>query len=124
MPSSAGRVRMPHNNRMTTSASLKTSDIWSKTIGYVIIILVVVERDFEHCANLVQSNTSNSNGILTLLIFNQPINEPANLLHHTPQTVMTPTQTKRTLPINRPQKMPPEKLKRPEKSWKQPGLKI
>lgn len=25
---------MPHNNRMTTSATLKTSDIWSKTIGH------------------------------------------------------------------------------------------
>jgi hypothetical protein len=34
MPASAGRVRMPHNNRMTTSATLKTSDIWSKTIGH------------------------------------------------------------------------------------------
>lgn len=33
MPASAGRVRMPHNNRMSTSAALKTSDIWSKTIG-------------------------------------------------------------------------------------------
>ncbi|KAG7358737.1 hypothetical protein IV203_015326 [Nitzschia inconspicua] len=34
MPATAGRVRMPHNNRMTTSATLKTSDIWSKTIGH------------------------------------------------------------------------------------------
>jgi hypothetical protein len=25
---------MPHNNRMTTSATLKTSEIWSKTIGH------------------------------------------------------------------------------------------
>lgn len=25
---------MPHNNRMSTSAALKTSDIWSKTIGH------------------------------------------------------------------------------------------
>ena len=34
MPASAGRVRMPHNNRMSTSASLKSSAIWQKTIGH------------------------------------------------------------------------------------------
>lgn len=34
MPATAGKVRMPHNNRMTTSNSLKTSDMWSKTIGH------------------------------------------------------------------------------------------
>jgi hypothetical protein len=34
MPASAGRVRMPHNNRMTTSASLKTTGIWSNVIGH------------------------------------------------------------------------------------------
>jgi hypothetical protein len=34
MPASAGRVRMPHNNRMSTSGALQTSDIWQKTIGY------------------------------------------------------------------------------------------
>ena len=25
---------MPHNNRMTTTGTLKTNDIWSKTIGH------------------------------------------------------------------------------------------
>lgn len=34
MPASSGRVRMPHNNRMSTSGALKTTDIWSKTIGH------------------------------------------------------------------------------------------
>ena len=34
MPATAGRVRMPHNNRMTTSATLKTTAIWQKTIGH------------------------------------------------------------------------------------------
>ncbi|KAL9181601.1 hypothetical protein ACHAXT_010406 [Thalassiosira profunda] len=34
MPATAGRVRMPHNNRVSTSNALKTSDIWSKTIGH------------------------------------------------------------------------------------------
>jgi hypothetical protein len=34
MPASAGRVRMPHNNRMSASGALKTSDIWAKTIGH------------------------------------------------------------------------------------------
>eukprot|EP00568_Trieres_chinensis_P017983 CAMPEP_0183326902 /NCGR_PEP_ID=MMETSP0160_2-20130417/83427_1 /TAXON_ID=2839 ORGANISM="Odontella Sinensis, Strain Grunow 1884" /NCGR_SAMPLE_ID=MMETSP0160_2 /ASSEMBLY_ACC=CAM_ASM_000250 /LENGTH=74 /DNA_ID=CAMNT_0025494997 /DNA_START=59 /DNA_END=279 /DNA_ORIENTATION=+ len=34
MPATAGRVRMPHNNRVSTSGALKTSDIWSKTIGH------------------------------------------------------------------------------------------
>lgn len=34
MPATSGRVRMPHNNRMATSGSLKTSNIWSKTIGH------------------------------------------------------------------------------------------
>eukprot|EP00536_Pseudo-nitzschia_multiseries_P014401 jgi/Psemu1/291425/fgenesh1_pg.697_\ len=33
MPATAGRVRMPHNNRMCTSDALKTHGIWSKTIG-------------------------------------------------------------------------------------------
>lgn len=28
------RVRMPHNNRVSSSAALKTNDMWSKTIGY------------------------------------------------------------------------------------------
>eukprot|EP01039_Chlorochromonas_danica_P011084 gene11084-12344_t len=28
------RVKMPHNNRMSSSTALKTNDIWSKTIGY------------------------------------------------------------------------------------------
>lgn len=34
MPASAGRTRMPHNNRVSIDASLKTSSIWSKTIGH------------------------------------------------------------------------------------------
>jgi hypothetical protein len=25
---------MPHNNRLASSAALRTNDIWSKTIGY------------------------------------------------------------------------------------------
>ena len=28
------RIKMPHNNRMSSSTALKTNDIWSKTIGY------------------------------------------------------------------------------------------
>lgn len=34
MPASAGRVRMPHNNRVSTSASLQTHAIWQTTIGH------------------------------------------------------------------------------------------
>lgn len=34
MPASAGRVRMPHNNRMSTSATLKTHSIWQTAIGH------------------------------------------------------------------------------------------
>lgn len=34
MPATAGRVRMPHNNRMSTSASLKTHAIWQTAIGH------------------------------------------------------------------------------------------
>lgn len=34
MPATAGRVRMPHNNRVSSSSALKTNDMWSKTIGY------------------------------------------------------------------------------------------
>mmetsp|Transcript_21841 Transcript_21841/g.33178 ORF Transcript_21841/g.33178 Transcript_21841/m.33178 type:complete len:204 (-) Transcript_21841:228-839(-) len=34
MPATAGRVHMPHNNRISTSGALATSDIWSKTIGH------------------------------------------------------------------------------------------
>ncbi|GKY99345.1 hypothetical protein MPSEU_000889500 [Mayamaea pseudoterrestris] len=34
MPASSGRTRMPHNNRMSIDASLRTSSIWSKTIGH------------------------------------------------------------------------------------------
>tara|TARA_B110000208_G_scaffold171679_1_gene214126 strand:+ start:503 stop:1354 length:852 start_codon:yes stop_codon:yes gene_type:complete len=34
MPASAGRVRMPHNNRMSSSAALKTHGIWTNTIKH------------------------------------------------------------------------------------------
>eukprot|EP00980_Cylindrotheca_fusiformis_P007828 scaffold1669_cov129-Cylindrotheca_fusiformis.AAC.39 len=34
MPATAGRVRMPHNNRMSTSATLKTHAIWQTAIGH------------------------------------------------------------------------------------------
>lgn len=34
MPSSAGRVKMPHNNRVSASAALKTNSIWTNTIGH------------------------------------------------------------------------------------------
>ena len=34
MPSTAGRVRMPHNNRVSSSSSLKMNSFWTDTIGY------------------------------------------------------------------------------------------
>jgi len=34
MPATGGWTRRPHNNRVSTSGALKTSDIWSKTIGH------------------------------------------------------------------------------------------
>ncbi|KAJ8601181.1 hypothetical protein CTAYLR_009908 [Chrysophaeum taylorii] len=34
MPATAGRTKMPHNNRMSTSGALKMTGMWSKTIGY------------------------------------------------------------------------------------------
>ena len=34
MPATAGRVKMPANNRMQTSASLNTHSIWQNAIGY------------------------------------------------------------------------------------------
>ena len=34
MPATAGRVRMPANNRMQTSNSLQTHGIWQNAIGY------------------------------------------------------------------------------------------
>jgi len=34
MPATAGRVKMPHNNVMTTSSSLKSSAVWQNVIGY------------------------------------------------------------------------------------------
>ena len=33
MPASAGRVKMPANNRMHSSAALRTTDMWSSVIG-------------------------------------------------------------------------------------------
>ena len=33
MPATAGRVRMPANNRQSTSASLNTHSIWQNAIG-------------------------------------------------------------------------------------------
>jgi len=33
MPATAGRVRMPHGNRVSSSDSLRTNDMWTKTIG-------------------------------------------------------------------------------------------
>ncbi|ETW38220.1 hypothetical protein PFTANZ_01079 [Plasmodium falciparum Tanzania (2000708)] len=34
MPSKSGRVRMPADNRLPVSASLKTSEIWKNSVGY------------------------------------------------------------------------------------------
>mmetsp|Transcript_10680 Transcript_10680/g.23538 ORF Transcript_10680/g.23538 Transcript_10680/m.23538 type:complete len:178 (+) Transcript_10680:59-592(+) len=34
MPATAGRSRMPANNRLSTSDSLNTHGIWQKTVGY------------------------------------------------------------------------------------------
>jgi cytochrome c biogenesis protein CcdA len=34
MPATAGRVKMPANNRVSSSVALRTTDVWSKTIGY------------------------------------------------------------------------------------------
>ena len=34
MPATVGGGRMPHNNRMGTSRTLETNNIWSKTIGH------------------------------------------------------------------------------------------
>ncbi len=34
MPATAGKVRMPANNRMQTSSSLNTHGIWQNAIGY------------------------------------------------------------------------------------------
>eukprot|EP00965_Chrysotila_dentata_P202665 6181234-Pleurochrysis_carterae.AAC.5 len=38
MPATAGRVRMPANNRMQTSASLNTHGIWQNAIGYDLML--------------------------------------------------------------------------------------
>ena len=34
MPATSGRVRMPHNNRVSSSSALKMTGIWKDTIGY------------------------------------------------------------------------------------------
>ncbi|KAK4789328.1 hypothetical protein SAY86_020647 [Trapa natans] len=34
MPATAGRVRMPANNRVHSSAALQIHDIWQSAIGY------------------------------------------------------------------------------------------
>mmetsp|Transcript_11571 Transcript_11571/g.16624 ORF Transcript_11571/g.16624 Transcript_11571/m.16624 type:complete len:169 (-) Transcript_11571:320-826(-) len=34
MPSAPGRVKMPHNNRVSTGGALHTSSIWKQTIGH------------------------------------------------------------------------------------------
>ena len=34
MPATVGRVKMPHNNRLSTSGALKSNDMWAKTIGH------------------------------------------------------------------------------------------
>lgn len=34
MPATAGRIRMPANNRLSVSDSLKVSEIWQKSVGY------------------------------------------------------------------------------------------
>ena len=33
MPATSGKVRMPHNNRISSSSALNTNSMWSKTIG-------------------------------------------------------------------------------------------
>ena len=34
MPATAGRTRMPHNNRVQSSSALKMTGIWKNTIKY------------------------------------------------------------------------------------------
>lgn len=34
MPATAGRVRMPHGNRVSSSSALKMTGIWTNTIKY------------------------------------------------------------------------------------------
>ena len=34
MPTTAGKVKMPADNRVSTSASLRTSEIWQKSVKY------------------------------------------------------------------------------------------
>jgi len=34
MPATAGRVRMPANNRQSTSSALQTNAIWQSVVGY------------------------------------------------------------------------------------------
>lgn len=61
MPASAGRVRMPHNNRMSTSATLKTHAIWQTAIGHDPYAneaekpdAVVTEADKEKARNVME----------------------------------------------------------------------
>lgn len=62
MPSTSGRVRMPHNNRVSTSGALKTSDIWSKTIGHNPYAADHEREDAESAA----ANAERARGLLEL----------------------------------------------------------
>ena len=36
------RARMPHNNRVTAGNALRTTDIWTKTIGHNPVSVIVL----------------------------------------------------------------------------------
>ena len=40
MPASAPRIKMPANNRMHSSAALRTTDMWSNVIGVCMFVWV------------------------------------------------------------------------------------
>eukprot|EP00545_Synedropsis_sp_CCMP1620_P014834 CAMPEP_0119009158 /NCGR_PEP_ID=MMETSP1176-20130426/4184_1 /TAXON_ID=265551 /ORGANISM="Synedropsis recta cf, Strain CCMP1620" /LENGTH=128 /DNA_ID=CAMNT_0006961617 /DNA_START=109 /DNA_END=492 /DNA_ORIENTATION=+ len=65
MPSTAGRVRMPHNNRVSTSGALATNDIWSKTIGHNPYAAASEDQQADISSNAAE-NADKAKGLLEL----------------------------------------------------------
>lgn len=60
------RIKMPHNNRVSSSAALKMNSMWSKTIGYDPYASTneVVDKGEDHAASLMLlARMSNLSGV-------------------------------------------------------------
>jgi hypothetical protein len=76
MPATAGRVSMPHNNRMSTSATLNTSSIW-QTIGHDPYGPTVQEESKQEAAKISEADAEKVRNVMEM-VKSQNVTDGAN----------------------------------------------